>query len=454
MKEKDIVSKGANLLRKEEKEVLIPKKRIKIGLKQNFLIVLSVIMYFFSYFSVGFQQAITGPTKMELAKFLNVSDDFVSTVFLTKGIGGIIGFFLGSFIYQIRNSSISYINLILIFSLVINSLCLFLISLVPNIYFCLFIHLIEGIEISLTVQGCILGILFLFSENYQSALLQAINSCFGMGGIITFIISIIDKNSVDTFSNLKIVYFTSGSLLLLPVLPLIIITIIQFLSKIKTVEHKEIKKQDNKEKKKEKISFLMQYFVVFGLSLFITSISFIESSFYSLISTYIINKDLASHSIANLIGSCFWIGYTISRIISTFITLKMKPYYLIVFCLVGLIYSFSIFIPNLFNSNLKMVWIFSVFIGVFISPISPSNFSIVQLFQFQLNSFQTGCILFFSSFGLFSPMVVNYSMNNSWWENESLIYLNLFFLILATIIYFSLLSTGILLKKKQEKIEK
>ena len=101
----------------------------------------------------------------------------------------------------------------------------------------------------------------------------------------------------------------------------------------------------------------------------------LEASFGGWIFTYALNNQLTKASAA-LLTSFFWLALIVGRLIYIPLTVKVKPYLIILVNLGGVILSLSTIIMG--NIWPAAIWIGTVAFGFFLSPVFPTTFAFAK----------------------------------------------------------------------------
>ncbi|KAL0476334.1 12 TM domain-containing transmembrane protein Naglt1a [Acrasis kona] len=111
---------------------------------------------------------------------------------------------------------------------------------------------------------------------------------------------------------------------------------------------------------------------VIGLALFFYVGA--EVGFGSLIYSYLTEwQGLTSESHANLLNSAFWLSFSLSRLAGAPISIYLSPKWMLILDLVGCMLSFLVMM--IFNTNIVVLWIFSILLGISLATQFPTTMS-------------------------------------------------------------------------------
>lgn len=194
--------------------------------------------------------------------------------------------------------------------------------------------------------------------HYKATQLHFLHGCWSMGAVISPIVASFFLTNPDGWRNALLILGITQSVILL----------ITFLSKPLWKMHKEL---ERKEEEEIKLSFINSFKIKGAISIIISFffLTGIESLLFSWTSSMLVFSNYLTPDVAAGYTTYIYIGYTISRLISGLISIKVSDRN--IFRIFSLIFiGGTLFL--LFNKNMNLTPIATTILGFGIGPIYPA----------------------------------------------------------------------------------
>lgn len=306
----------------------------------------ATIGYFGSFIVFGLLAAALGPTLTGMAENTQSQLAQISYIFTAQSLG-----YLGGSVYGGKLFDRLPGHPLLAFVMLGIAILAFSIPITTALWFLIVIFLILG-----TMQGALeVGnntLLVWLHKDQVGPYMNALHFFFGLGAIFS---PIIVARSISGSGDFRWVYWTL-SLLALPVAVWLI-----RLPSPRRPDHHELDKNGQ-----------AKPFLVFMVALLLFLYVGAEISYAGWVFTYSTSmfSSLAASSAA-LLTSAFWVAFTISRLISIPMAVRVKASSVLVVDLIGCLISVGVIL--LFPGSLPAIWVGTLSMGVFMAAFFPTT---------------------------------------------------------------------------------
>jgi MFS transporter, FHS family, Na+ dependent glucose transporter 1 len=308
------------------------------------------IAYYASYITVGFVIGIIGPTLPSLANQTGTLLSRISLLFPILSVGSLLGSFLSGHLFdRVKGHHVMIISV----ALLITSMTF--IPLTPLFWTMMFFFFIVGLASSgLDVGGNTL--LIWVHKDKVGPFMVGLHFFFGLGA---FTAPMVVGQALKATGEFEWSYWT---------LAIICVPVIICFLLINSPVHDKVLTDDEKVKTDKLLVFLISLFMFLHVGA--------ELSFGGWIYSYAIKRELTSVTQAAYLTSAYWGAITGGRLISVFISMKLKSRTMLVVYLYGCI--LAVILLLLGRNSVMLTWIGTILLGISISTLIPSTFTFAK----------------------------------------------------------------------------
>jgi FHS family Na+ dependent glucose MFS transporter 1 len=308
------------------------------------------IAYYASYITVGFVIGIIGPTLPSLANQTGTLLSRISLLFPILSVGSLLGSFLSGHLFdRVKGHHVMIISV----ALLITSMTF--IPLTPLFWTMMFFFFIVGLASSgLDVGGNTL--LVWVHKDKVGPFMVGLHFFFGLGA---FTAPMVVGHALKATGEFEWSYWT---------LAIICVPVIICFLLINSPVHDKVLTDDEKVKTDKLLVFLISLFMFLHVGA--------ELSFGGWIYSYAIKRELTSVTQAAYLTSAYWGAITGGRLISVFISMKLKSRTMLVVYLYGCI--LAVILLLLGRNSVMLTGIGTILLGISISTLIPSTFTFAK----------------------------------------------------------------------------
>jgi len=335
----------------------------------------NLLSYYAAFTGMGIAIGIVGPTLPALSSYSGTPVGLLGILFTVRSLGYLISSLtLGSLFDRMKAHPL------LGFAQIGIGLCLAGVAWFYSLPMLIVIFSLMGALESLVSVGSNTALVWTFRER-SSPLINGLHFSFGIGA---FLSPLLVAQLLSVNNGFQIAYWISGGFFVL--LGLWTFHLGNSPAQPKT---------DNAEQ--NTAGTTRADYILLGLTgLFLFFYVGSEVSFGGWYFTYVFSQGFISETTAAYMNSAFWLSFTIGRLLSIWVALKVPQKKVLPIAVVGSLLSISIlFIQPL---NTALLWISPIALGFFMAPIFPTAFSWVSQ-SLQLNGRLTGILFLGDSTG-------------------------------------------------------
>jgi FHS family Na+ dependent glucose MFS transporter 1 len=310
--------------------------------------------YYAAYLIMGFSLAVLGPTLLSLADQTSSSLSEISIIIAGNSLGVVLGALLGGNLYDRWRG-----HPVFAISTAILGVMLFILPLTSSRWVMLLVAVLVGAGIGVMDVGGNTLIVWLFGKAV-GPFMNALHLSFGVGALLAPLL--VDRVVVAT-GGIRWAYWILAGLAI-PV----IIWILRFPSPEKPAQEKEGGEDSQP---------LQRYI---ALIIMLSALFFFhagtELGFGSWIFSYAVATKVGPETVARLLNSVYWGGFTLGRLIAIPLALKMKPKTMLLVDLIGAVASITLIL--LFPNWIPAIWIGTFGLGLSIASMFPGSFNFAE----------------------------------------------------------------------------
>lgn len=309
---------------------------------------LSTASYYLAFISLGTVGAILGPTLLQLADNTGVKLSQISFLFAARSIGYVIGSLLGGRLYD-RQPGHPVMSLML----VILAAALALMPIISLFWLLVAVVLAAGTMEGIVDVGGNTLLVWLY-RHHVGPFMNGLHFFFGVGGIMAplLIAQVIQWNGD--------IHWVFWLLALLP-LP----TALWLLRLPSPIAQPTSVEGASGQVDRRLVALTILFFLLY---------TGVEVSFSGWIFTYTVKQHLATEAAAAYLTSAFWGAFTLSRLISIPISLRVRPRYILLWDLIGTLISLAILV--IWPNSEVALWVGVLGVGLSIASVFPTTMSL------------------------------------------------------------------------------
>lgn len=313
------------------------------------------LVYYAAYVVLGLSLAVLGPTLISLADQTGSTLGQIGIIFSANSLGVIAGSLLGGWIYDRRKGHPAFA-----IALLLMALLLFGIPLVASRWLLVAVMLALGMAAGVVDVGGNTLIVWLFGKAV-GPYMNALHLFFGIGALLAPILA--DRVIVAT-DEIRWVYWVLA-LLALPIL----------VWALRTPSPPRPPEPDRKNGSGTRA--LQRYSVlIVMISLFFFLHTGTELGYGGWIFSYAVAMQIGPDSIARLLNSAYWGGFTFGRVISIPLALKLRPQTMLLLDLTGAIVSVGVIV--LLPDWPPAIWVGTIGLGLSIASMFPASLNFAE----------------------------------------------------------------------------
>jgi fucose permease len=321
---------------------------------KNSLKLRRALPYYAAYLIMGLSLSIVGPTLLSLADQTSSSLSEISIVIAGNALGVVLGALLGGNLYDRWRG-----HPVFAISTAVLGVMLFTLPLISSRWVMLLVVIFVGAGVGAMDVGGNTLIVWLFGKAV-SPFMNALHLFFGVGALLAPLL--VDRVVVTT-GGIRWAYWILAGLAM-PV----IIWILRFPSPEKPIQQKE---------GGENSQPLQRYMVlIIMLSILFFFHTGAELGFGSWIFSYAVAIEIGPETVARLLNSVYWGGFTLGRVIAIPLALRIKPQTMLLADLIGAVASISLML--LFPNWPSAVWIGTFGLGLSIASMFPGSLNFAE----------------------------------------------------------------------------
>lgn len=309
-------------------------------------------MYYAAYVILGLAMSVIGPTLPELSAQTGSTLGQISTVFAASSLGVVAGSLLGGWLYDRRQGhSVFAVALLGLAAL------LFLIPLAATLWMLVAVVFLIGVGVGVVDVGGNVLIVWLFGKGVDPYM-NAMHLFFGVGALAAPLLV------------LWVTAATGGIRWVYWILAGLAVPVLLWAMRIPSPER-------SAEEAAADIAPLRRYGLVIAM---LAGLFFLhtgtELGFGGWIFTYAVAMNIGPDAVGRLLNSAYWGGFTVGRVISIPLALKLKPKTMLLIDLIGAVASVGVIL--LLPGWPPAVWIGTIGLGLSIASMFPSSLNYAE----------------------------------------------------------------------------
>lgn len=329
------------------------------------------LSYFISYIALGFVMAVIGPTLPSLAEQTATKLSKISILFTAQSTGYLFGSLMSGYLYDRLKG-----HPIISASLFIISAMLFLIPFSSWLCFLIGLLFLLGIAQGWLDVGGNTLLVWVHGEKV-GPFMSGLHFFFGLGALLA---PIIVARTVMLSDNINWAYWT----LAIAVFPIALV--------FTALKSPEIRKPPSKDESRRSNAVLVVLITLF----FFLHVG-AEISFGGWIYSYGLYMGIAQETGAAYLTSAFWGSFTLSRLLSIPVSMKLKPRTMLIIDIVGGLTASIIILAG--SRSRFAVWTGTILMGFSIASLFPTSINFAER-NMHISGKVTSCFLVGSSVGI------------------------------------------------------
>jgi len=306
------------------------------------------LVYFGSFVLLGISLSVMGPTIPGLAEQTGSTLGQISVIFIGNSIGVIIGTLMGGWLLDRRKA-----HPVLAFAMTGVSLFFFFLPLATSRWMLVVILFLTGLGAGVIDVSSNTLIVWLFGHK-AGPFMNSLHLSFGLGALLAPIM-------VD-----RIVIATGGIRWVYWVLALLALPVIVWITRVPS-HQRNIERDASLPSASPRHYFS---FILVTTGLFFTMVG-TEIGYSSWIFSYAVANHLGPDTIARVLNSLFWGGFSLGRLISIPLAVKSQPQTMLLFDILGALASVGVLM--LFPAWPPAVWIATFGLGLSLASMFPTS---------------------------------------------------------------------------------
>jgi MFS transporter, FHS family, Na+ dependent glucose transporter 1 len=341
---------------------------------------LKTILYYIVYAGLGLSVGVLGPSLLRLADNTGTTIGQVSAIFLFHSLGYLLGAVIGGRSYD-RIAGHPIMSLMLVFM----AITLAITPIINVLWLLSLVMLLFGIA-----QGALdVGDNALLLWTYGSKVGPYMNGLHLFFGIGAFLAPVLVAQSVSVGDSLNLAYWGMAAFMLIPAVGLLFMR-----SPLKTDGPNDAAKSSGRSN--ALLLGMIVVFLVFYIGM--------EHGITGWIFTYATTSNLLNEASAAYVTSLFWGAFTLGRVLSIPIAIKIRPRQVLTIDLLGCFTSILILL--IWPGSVTALWISIAATGFFAAPLFPT---IITFAENRMHLTGKSTSLFFvgvSIGGMFFPWLI------------------------------------------------
>ena len=311
------------------------------------------LVYFTAFLILGIATSAFGTTLPDLADQTGSTLRQISTIFSGNALGYILGSLLGGWLFDRRQG-----HPVLAITLITFCLLFFALPLVQSLWILVSIITLVGFGMGIIDVGGNTLIVWVFGRDV-GPYMNTLHLSFGVGALLSPIL--VDR-VVISLDGIRWVYW---------ILALLVVPIIIWLTRIPSPDP-----PSDQPENKETLPIRRNAFMIVLISgLFFLHVG-TELGFGGWIYSYAVAVQIGPDTAARLLNAIYWGGFTLGRLISIPLAIKLRPQTMILIDLIGALASFSVllFLP----SWPPAIWAATFGLGLSVASLFPSSINFTE----------------------------------------------------------------------------
>ncbi len=313
----------------------------------------SVILYYSSFLFMGIAAAVIGPSLLQLSQQTGTTLEALSVIFPTRAGAYMLGSGLAGWLFDRFTG-----KGVLAAGLLLMGVTLALVPLLSTLLLLMAILFLMGISMGLVDVGCNTLLMNTRVSNL-SPYMNTLHFFFGVG---TFFAPLVLAGTIRQQGGIRFGYW---GLALVSLLVLVQLINLRIPLDSRLEEETSGKSVSKGAQNPGMFVFLIVLFFFFYVG--------VEVGFGNWISTFSLKINLTGEVGAAVLTSAYWGAFTLGRLISIPVSIKIPPSRLVLFSLLGAWISLGLIL--LFPASPAAVWAGSILLGLSISSIFPTMLS-------------------------------------------------------------------------------
>jgi len=310
-------------------------------------------VYFTAFLILGIATSAFGTTLPDLADQTGSSLRQISAIFSGNALGYILGSLLGGWLFDRRQG-----HPVLVVTLITVCLLFFALPLVPSLWILVSIITLVGFGMGIIDVGGNTLIVWLFGRDV-GPYMNALHLSFGVGALLSPIL--VDR-VVISLGGIRWVYW---------ILAVLVVPIVIWLTRIPSPD----RPADQAEREGAPAIRRNSFMIVLISGLFFLHVG-TELGFGGWIYSYAVAVQIGPDTVARLLNAVYWGGFTLGRLVSIPLAMKLRPQTMILFDLIGALASLSVLI--FFPAWPTAIWVATFGLGLSIASLFPSSINFTE----------------------------------------------------------------------------
>lgn len=311
------------------------------------------LVYFASYVVLGLILSVVGPTLPGLAGQTESTLGQISVIFAGNSLGIVVGSLLGGWLFDRHRG-----HPILIAALIFLSILLFALPWLPSRWLLLFVFVLIGVSIGILDVGGNTLIVWLF-DHAVGPYMNALHLSFGLGALLSPMLA---DRIVMASGGIHWVYWS---------LAILVLPVIFWLTRIPSPARLDASPEGHDTTSHQHNPLLI---------LMISALFFMhvgtELGFGSWIFSYAVATGIGPDTLARLLNTLYWGGFTLGRLISVPLSIRLRPQTMLLVDLLGA--ATSIGTALILHAWPPAIWIAAFGLGLSIASMVPSTINFAE----------------------------------------------------------------------------
>lgn len=313
------------------------------------------LVYFASYIVLGIAASATGPTLPGLAEQTGSDLSEISILFVGSSLGFVFGALVGGWFYdRQKGHPVLAVTLTLVGGLYV------IFPLAPSRWLLLALMVLIGTGLGVLDVGGNTLLMWLFGRQV-GPYMNALHLMFGVGALLSPLI--VDRVVVGTGS-IRWVYW---------LLPMLFIPIVVWLLRVPSPERPAVQKDEGTAPSASIRPFVP---LIAMMAVFFFLHTGTEMGFGGWVFTYGMATGVGTETVVRVLNSVYWGGFTLGRIASIPLALKMRPRIMLLLGVVGAGLCLGVMLA--FPGWALAPWVGAAGLGFFIAPLFPTSLTFAE----------------------------------------------------------------------------
>ena len=331
------------------------------------------LAYYLLYICMGLGMGMLGPTLPSLAEQTQTSVGQLGSLFVASSIGVVVGVTLGGRLFdRVRGHPALGV------AQLIAAIAVLCVPLIPSLWLLMVVLACKGVADGVINAGTNTLLVWTHKEK-SSPFMNALHFSFGLGA---FLAPFLVAQVVNIQGGYRWAYWA--------------LAVLGALAAVYLLTLKHSPQPQHTEQTSAKAGTRIYYPLVIAATLFLFFYVGAEIGFSGWIYTYALTLHLADAAMAAYLTSGFWLAFTLGRLISIPLAMRLVPQRMIAVALLGCLSVLGVAV--ILPPSSTLVWIMAPVLGFCMGPIWPSGFTLAGR-SLKLTARVSGIILLGDSFG-------------------------------------------------------